>query len=65
MASFDLRSLKVNHNPTDSVKLVIHTKEYASTVDKTYPLTYTFGVAAHAPSAGKFSLPFNAENKIQ
>lgn len=65
VASFDLRSLKANHNPNDSVKLVIHTKEYTSTVDKTYPLTYKFGVTTAAQSARKFSLPFNAENKIQ
>ena len=65
MASFDLRSLKANHNPNDSVKLVIHTKEYTSTVDKTYPLTYKFGVTPAAQSARKFSLPFNTENKIQ
>jgi hypothetical protein len=65
VASFDLRSLKANHNPNDSVKLVIHTKEYTSTVDKTYPLTYKFGVATAAQYARKFSLPFNAENMIQ
>ena len=65
MASFDLRLLKANHNPTDSVKLIIHTKEYASTVDKTYPLTYKFGVQIPAQSARKLSFPFNADNKIQ
>jgi hypothetical protein len=65
MASFDLRSLKANHNPNDSVKLVIHTKEYTSTVDKTYPLTYKFGVTPAAQSAAKFSIPFNAESKVR
>ena len=65
MASFDLRLLKANHNPTDSVKLIIHTKEYASTVDKTYPLTYKFGVQIPAQSARKLSFPFNGDNKIQ
>lgn len=65
MASFDLRLLKANHNPTDSVKLIIHTKEYGSTIDKTYPLTYKFGVQIPAQSARKLSLPFNADNKIQ
>lgn len=53
MASFDLRSLKVNHSPNDSVKLVIHTKEYGTTTDKTYPLTYKFGVPTAAQSAKK------------
>ncbi|MBV5282003.1 MAG: NigD-like N-terminal domain-containing protein [Paludibacter sp.] len=65
MASFDLRSLKVNHNPNDSVKMVIHTKEYGTTTDKTYPLTYKFGVPTAAQSAKIISLPFNADNKIQ
>jgi hypothetical protein len=65
MASFDLRLLKANHNPTDSVKLIIHTKEYASTVDKTYPLTYKFGVITAAQLARNFSLPFSTNNKIQ
>lgn len=65
MASFDLRSLKVNHNPNDSVKMVIHTKEYGTTTDKTYPLTYKFGVPTATQSAKIISLPFNADNKIQ
>ena len=65
MASFDLRLLKANHNPTDSVKLIIHTKEYGSTIDKTYPLTYKFGVQIPAQSARKLSFPFSANNKIQ
>ena len=65
MASFDLRLLKANHNPTDSVKLIIHTKEYASTVDKTYPLTYKFGVITAAQLARNFSIPFSGNNKIQ
>ena len=65
MVSFDLKTLKENHNPTDSVKLLIHTKEYGSTIDKTYPLTYRFGVQIPAQSARKLSLPFNADNKIQ
>ena len=65
MASFDLKALKANHNPNDSVKLVIHTKEYGSTIDKTYPLTYKFGVQIPAQSARKLSLPFKADNKIQ
>ena len=65
MASFDLKALKANHNPNDSVKLVIHTKEYGSTIDKTYPLTYKFGVQIPAQSARKLSFPFSANNKIQ
>lgn len=65
MASFDLRSLKANHNSNDSVKLVIHTKEYGTTTDKTYALTYKFGVPAAAQSAKNISLPFNADSKIR
>lgn len=65
MASFDLRSLKANHNSNDSVKLVIHTKEYGTTTDKTYALTYKFGVPAAAQSAKSISLPFNADSKIR
>lgn len=65
MASFDLKSLKANHNPTDSVKLVIHTKEYGTTTDKTYALTYKFGAPAAAQSAKNISLPFNADSKIR
>jgi len=64
MASFDLKSLKANHNPTDSVKLVIHTKEYGSTIDKTYPLTYKFGVSTPVLTQKKVSLPLNAYSKI-
>lgn len=65
MASFDLKSLKANHNPTDSVKLVIHTKEYGTTTDKTYALTYKFGVPTAAQSAKNISLPFNADSNIR
>ena len=65
MASFDLRSLKANHNSNDSVKLVIHTKEYGTTTDKTYALTYKFGVPTAAQSAKNISLPFNADSKIR
>lgn len=65
MASFDLRSLKANHNSNDSVKLIIHTKEYGTTTDKTYALTYKFGVPTAAQSAKNISLPFNADSKIR
>ena len=65
MASFDLRSLKANHNSNDSVILVIHTKEYGTTTDKTYALTYKFGVPTAAQSAKNISLPFNADSKIR
>lgn len=64
MASFNLKSLKANHNPIDSVKLIIHTKEYVSDIDRTYALTYKFGVVIPAQSAKKIALPFNDDHKI-
>ena len=58
MASFDLRSLKLNATG-DSVNLVIHTNEYRSPQDNTYNLTYKFNTASQV-SARKISIPKNA-----
>ena len=64
LASFDLKTLKANHNPTDSVKLIIHTKEYGNAVDKTYPLTYKFGVQSVVLYDAKVSFPLKLDSKI-
>ncbi|NDP20220.1 MAG: hypothetical protein GZ091_03960 [Paludibacter sp.] len=59
MASFDLRSLQSNAT-NDSLQLVIHTKEYRSTGDNTYSMTYKFNTPSLV-SARKISIPKNAE----
>jgi len=64
LASFDLKTLKANHNPTDSVKLIIHTKEYGNAIDKTYPLTYKFGVQSVVLYDTKVSFPLKLDSRI-
>lgn len=58
MASFDLRSLKLNAT-SDSVDLVIHTNEYRTPQDFSYNLTYKFNTASQV-STRKISIPKNA-----
>jgi hypothetical protein len=65
MASFDLRSLKAQSIPGDSLNLVIHTREYTGSIDKTYPLTYKFKVLSPVLFVKKVAFPVNAGNKIR
>jgi hypothetical protein len=60
MASFDLHSLQ-SGTTADSINLVIHTKEFSTTVDKTYNLTYKFGAAPMALVIKRISMPKNAD----
>jgi hypothetical protein len=52
VASFDLRSLQASA-AADSVQLVVHTKEFNSTTEQTYPFTYKFNVEATPYSGTK------------
>jgi len=63
IASFKLNSLKLNA-PADSVNLVIHTKEFGTSEDKSYNFTYKFGDMASQQQVKKFLIPKD-ENKIQ
>jgi hypothetical protein len=60
VVSFDLRSLKAKAT-ADSVNLVIHTKEFGATTDKTYSITYKFGTTPMALVMKRISLPKNAD----
>lgn len=64
MASFNLSSLKLNHAANDSVKLVIHTREYSSTISKTYELTYKFSAQSALMHDAKIPFPLKLDSKI-
>jgi hypothetical protein len=64
MASFNLGSLKLNHAANDSVKLVIHTREYSSTINKTYELTYKFSAQSALMHDAKIPFPLKLDSKI-
>jgi hypothetical protein len=59
MASFDLRSLKLSA-PSDSLQMVIHTREFGSPENRTYNLTYKYNSAAEV-SARRIIVPKNAD----
>lgn len=59
IASFNIKPLEATA-VGDSVNLVIHTKEFGTTTDKTYNLTYKFGTAATISFVPKrMSIPKN------
>ncbi len=60
VASFDLSSLQANAT-ADSVNLVVHTKEFGTTVDKTYSLTYKFSPAEAPAAIKRMTMPKNAD----
>lgn len=60
MVSFDLRSLQLHNSLTDSVNLVIHTQEFASPVDKSYALTYKYGILYPMLLIKKIAFPVSA-----
>jgi hypothetical protein len=62
IVSFNLKSLQ----PLavgDSVNMVIHTKEFGTTVDKSYNVTYKFGTAAAVQYVKKIIIPADS-NKV-
>lgn len=63
MASFNLQSLQ-SGAASDSVNLVIHTKEYGSTINKTYSLTYKFKASKPTSSVKKLGFPTISSTKI-
>jgi len=63
IASFKLHVLKLNA-PADSINLVIHSKEFGTSQDKSYNFTYKFGSMATQQQVKKFLIPKD-ENKIQ
>lgn len=63
IVSFNLKSLR----PLaigDSVNMVIHSKEFGTTVDKSYNLTYKFGTAAIIQNIKRIPIPTDI-NKVQ
>jgi hypothetical protein len=64
IASFNLRSIRVSNSSVDSVKLAIHTREYATPADKTYPLTYKFTLITPQLSVTKVAFPMHSEENI-
>ena len=64
IASFNLRSIKPSNASVDSVKLAIHTREYATPADKTYPLTYKFTLITPQLSVTKVAFPMHSEENI-
>lgn len=65
MASFDLRPLKAHVTSGDSINLVIHTREYISSIDKTYPLTYKFKTLTGMLFTTKITVPKDSNSKIR
>lgn len=60
IVSFDLKSLKSGATK-DSVNLVIHSKAFGTTSDKTYNVTYKFNSAALAPVLKGIAVPKNTD----
>lgn len=61
VVSFNLQSLQTGAT-TDSVNLVIHTREYTTPIDKSYSLTYKFKKSASVIK--KINLPATRTNRI-
>lgn len=65
MSSFDLRPLKAHGALGDSINLVIHTREYSSSTDKTYSLTYKFNLLKGISYVNKVAFPAETNNKVR
>ncbi len=63
MVSFNLKSLQAGA-ATDSIHLVIHTREYTTPADNSYSLTYKFKAQSSASSVKKLSFPTIGANNI-